>query len=202
MNRQALRRVRYSVAMSLDGYIADPDGGYDWIPVDPDIDFGALFRDVDTVLVGRKSWEIARRQPGGGGMPPLPTYVFSRTLRPADVPGAVLSRDPAQTVAELKRQPGKNIWLFGGGELFRSLLAHDLVDEVEIGLVPVLLGRGLPMLPGADRLARLELLGHRVYAATGTVLLRYQIVRAGAGVKPGARARRSSRRGGERRSRG
>lgn len=171
-----MRRVRYSVAMSLDGYIAGPKGEYDWIPMDPDIDFGALFQDFDTVLMGRKSYDAAQRQSeGGGGMPNLKTYVFSKTLRQEDCPGATVSNDPGGTVTALKRQEGKDIWLFGGGELFRSLLDLQLVDAVEIGLVPVLLGGGLPMLPSGAALSKLELTKHRVYEKTGTVLLNYTL---------------------------
>lgn len=173
-----MRRVRYSVAMSLDGYIADKKGGYDWIVMDPDIDFAALFKDFDTILMGRKSWEAAQKQGGAGaGMPGLKSYVFSRTLRQADCPDATVSATPKETVTALKKEEGKDIWLFGGGELFRSLLAAGLVDAVEIGLVPVLLGGGLPMLPTPGSLANLKLVKHRVYEKTGTVLLNYDVMK-------------------------
>ena len=171
-----MRRIRYSVAMSLDGYIAGPNGEFDWIPMDPDIDFAALFKEFDTMLMGRKSYEAAQKQGGGaGGMPGMKAYVISRTLQQQDCPDATVSADPKRTVKELKAKPGKDIWLFGGGKLFTSMLDLGLVDSVEIGLVPVLLGGGLPMLPSAARLSKLKLTKHRVYEKTGTVLLNYEM---------------------------
>ena len=160
--------------MSLDGYIADPKGGYDWIVMDPDIDFGALFKDFDTVLMGRKSYEAARTK-SGGGMPGMQAYVFSRTLHQQDCPDATVSDSPKETVTALKQKKGKDIWLFGGGALFRSLLGLGLVDAVEVGIVPVLLGGGVPMLPSPATLAKLRLTNHRVYEKTGTVLLNYAL---------------------------
>ena len=81
-----MRRIRYSVAMSLDGYIAGPNGEYDWIPMDPDIDFAAMFSAFDTALMGRKSFEVTQRTGGGGGMPGIRSIVVSRTLAQIDYP--------------------------------------------------------------------------------------------------------------------
>ena len=171
-----MRRVCYSVAMSLDGYIAGPKGEYDWITMDPDIDFGALFKRYDTRLMGRKSWEEARKvQESGAPTMEMPTYVFSRSLRQEDCPGAILSHDLKQTVTELRQLQGKDIWLWGGGELFQSMLDLGLVDGVELAIVPVLLGGGLRMLPAAKHRAKLKLVKHRVYPKTGTVLLNYEV---------------------------
>jgi len=94
-----------------------------------------------------------------------------------DCPGATLSDDAEGVVAELRKKPGKDIALFGGGELFRSLLAAGLVDEVSVSLVPILLGGGVPLLPSPADRARLKLRTHRVYEKTGTVGLEYDIVR-------------------------
>lgn len=167
-----MRRVRFSVAMSLDGYIAGPNGESDWIVIDPDIDFEALMGSFDTVLIGRKTYEATRGH-GGPGMPEIQSYVFSRTLRPSDCPGVTLSDSPAETLAQLKAAPGKDVWLFGGGSLFRSLLELGLVDTIELAVIPVLLGAGVPLLPNPVMNASLRLLDHRIYEKTGTVSLTY-----------------------------
>jgi len=170
-----MRRVRYSVAMSLDGYIAGPQGEFDWIIVDPDIDFGALMGAFDTLLLGRKTYEVTRTQDGGSAMPGMQAFVFSRTLRQADCPDVTVSDNPAETVAELKATSGKDIWLFGGGSLFSSLLQLDLVDSVEVAIIPVLLGGGVPLLPSPASTQKLKLAKHTIYEKTGTVALEYSL---------------------------
>ena len=172
-----MRRVRYGVAMSLDGYIAGPKGEYDWIVMDPDIDFGALMGRYDTFLVGRKTYETMRAQGEAGRPRGIETVVFSRTLEPAEHPGVrVVARNAGEAVRELKERPGREIALFGGGELFRSLLEEGVVDTVEVGVVPVLLGGGIPLLPSPAPRAALKLTSHRLYAKTGTLLLEYDVV--------------------------
>ena len=172
-----MRKVAYGGAMSLDGFIAGPNGEYDWIVMDPDIDFAAMMSRFDTFLIGRKTFEAMRRM--ADEAPPTPgiqNIVCSRTLRPDDCPDATLSHDAARTVAELRTRPGKDIALFGGGELFRSLLSAGLVDEVSVSLIPVLLGGGIPFLPPPADRARLRLKTHRVYEKSGTVGLEYDVV--------------------------
>ncbi|HEX2517169.1 MAG TPA: dihydrofolate reductase family protein, partial [Chloroflexota bacterium] len=113
---------------------------------------------------------------GGAPLSGLDVVVYSRTLRPADYPGAtIVHTDPAQSVRSLKERPGKDIWLFGGGELFRTLLEAGLVDTVEPAVVPVLLGGGVPLLPSPAARTRLSLSRHRVYPKSGIVLLEYTV---------------------------
>ena len=171
-----MRRVRYTVAMSLDGYIAAPDGSYDWIIDDPTIDFSS-FQSFDTMLVGRKTFEVMQTQDASLKMwGEMAIHVCSRTLAAADHPGVTVVPDAAAAVADLRTRPGKDIWLMGGGVLFRSLLDAGLVDQVEVAIIPVLLGDGLPILPPPASMARLELTGNRIYPS-GIVSLTYAITR-------------------------
>ena len=168
------KRLRYQVAVSLDGFIATPDGGYDWIVDDPAIDFKALAREFDTAVAGRKTYDLMASQ-GQVGMPGLEFVVFSRTLAPMEKRGLrIVDEDPARVVAELKKGKGRDIWLFGGGEMLRTLLDAGLVDSVELAVMPVLLGAGIPVLsPGAA--AKLVLSDMKRLPKSGIVFLAYAV---------------------------
>ena len=135
-----MRTVRYSVAASLDGYIAGPNGEFDWIPEDPTVDFGALFAGVDTVLLGRRSYELIAKAGASPWKPDTRVYVFSRTLEPSDhLQVTLVGNDAERVVADLRAEDGEGeIWLFGGGVLFRSLVLAGQVDRVEVTVVPIL----------------------------------------------------------------
>ena len=147
--------------------------------MDPDIDFGALFKQFDTLLMGRRTYEGIEGQGGGGrcllGHEGRRRLAHPEAGRPSRGQGAV--ERVAEAVAALREEKGKDIWLFGGGGLFRSLLELGLVDTVEVALVPVLLGGGIPLLPSPATQARLSLTRHRLYEKTGTVLLEYSVER-------------------------
>ena len=172
-----MRRVRYAVAMSLDGYIAGPKGEADWIVMDPEFEFDAFWKEFDTLLMGRHTFTAMAAMGGGtSGAPGMKVVVASRTLRQGDHTGVtIVSDNLGEAVAALKKEPGKDIWLWGGGDLFRSLLDLHLVDTVEVGVVPVVLGQGIPLLPSPARQAKLTLTSHQVYKKTGTVSLVYDV---------------------------
>ena len=177
------RRLRYQVAVSLDGFIAGTDGEADWIVMDPSIDFDALFKEFDTAVMGRRTYETMAAQGGSGAMPGLDVVVFSRTLPPSTRPGIrIVNDDPAQVVADLKARPGRDIWLFGGGVLCRSLLDAGLVDSVEVCVIPVLLGSGVPLLPPGGSV-KLVLADQKVLPASGILALSYSVP-GGAGKAP------------------
>src|SRR6266852_4845311 len=142
-----MRRVRYSVAMSLDGYIAGPKGEFDWIKTDPDFDFSAVFKQFDTIVAGRGTFE------------PM---------------AAAGDRTWIEALTDLKASPGKDIWLFGGGKLFRSLAEAGMVDTVEVSVIPILLGDGVPLAPNLSKWINLSLVHHKVYSS-GAVSLEYAI---------------------------
>jgi dihydrofolate reductase len=169
-----MRRVRYSVVASLDGYIAGPKGEHDWIVIDPDFDFNAVFGQFDTILVGRRTFDtmVAAQRVT---MPGMKTIVFSRTLRPEDHPQVtIVAKEQRQTLAALKASAGKDIWLFGGGSLFRSLAEDGLVDTLEVSIMPILLGGGVPLSPDLKNRIKLSLTAHKV-KRNGIVSLEYAI---------------------------
>ena len=147
-----MRQLVYSVATSLDGFIAGPKNEYDWIVQDPTMDFGEVFRQFDTMVMGRRTYEFILnegRSPKEFGMK---TFVASTTLDPAHHGVVtVVSSDLSKTVNELKRVSGKDIWLFGGGNTFRALLDAGLVDRVDVSVIPMLLGGGIPLVPPGRR---------------------------------------------------
>jgi dihydrofolate reductase len=173
-----MRRLRYEVATSLDGFIAGPNGEYDWIVQDPAIDFAAMWAQFDTVLMGRKTYEVAKSLRSGFSGSVNRWIVVSNTLKAEENQDIeILHGDLTDAVSALKAETGKDIWLFGGGVLFRTLLDAGLVDTVELSVMPVLLGSGIPLLTEGGR-RRLHLEESKALAS-GILLLKYSIVPVG-----------------------
>lgn len=173
-----MRRVRYNVAMTLDGFIADPNGGYDWIIMDPAIDFAALFAEFDTFVMGRVTFEVVTREGHEAMLEGKEVIVFSSTLKGTPYPNVtIVAGSPEITVRELKSKSGKDILLFGGGVLFRSLVDAGLVDTIEVAVMPVLLSQGLPVVPTGRQVRGMQLTTCKTLPS-GIVMLSYSLPHA------------------------
>jgi dihydrofolate reductase len=167
--------LRYNVAASLDGYIAGPNGEYDWIPDDPSVDFGALFAQFDRFVMGRKTFETLQAQADASPLRGRSIMLISRTLHGPFDGVEIVADDVVARVRAYVRTAQKDVWLFGGAALFRTLLDAGLVDRVEVALVPLLLGGGIKLVPdGAQQ--PLKLLETRT-SASGIQQLIYQVGR-------------------------
>ena len=162
--------------MSLDGYIGAANGEYDWIVQDPEINFGEIWAQFDTFIMGRKTYEPAVARVGSM-FQGKKAVVVSRTLRKADHPEVmIISELTREKIQRLREESQKDIWLFGGGELFRSMLALGEVDMVEAAVIPVLLGGGIPFLPAPAVQTKLKLTSHRVHGS-GIARLTYEVIK-------------------------
>jgi dihydrofolate reductase len=142
-----MRNIVLGLGISLDGYIARLNGAVDYLFMPKDYSMDAFFKSIDTAIMGRKTLDVAL-QHGGSFESPMPAYVFSRS-KPAGQRNGVtfVKESPAALVRKLRKRPGKDIWLMGGGELARDFLKADLVDGLYLGVVPTLLGEGIPLFP-------------------------------------------------------
>lgn len=167
-----MRKVILFIANSLDGYIARRDGSIDWLYTDQDYGYGSFFASIDTVIMGRSTYE----QSLSFGEYPYPgtrAYIFSRTQTGAgDNEALFVAGAPELLVKALKNQSGKNIWLVGGGELVHAFLQQDLIDEFIISTHPLLLGDGIPLFPPAFDTLHLKLTNMTSFD-TGLVQLSY-----------------------------
>jgi dihydrofolate reductase len=190
-----MRTITYGGAVSLDGFLAGPNEELDWLHHSPDVAevMREYWKDVDTILMGRKTYAFsigfqkAQRQTSTKKKPerkppklfPVRTYVFSRTLSTIDAPGTELvtlvKSDAAEFVRNLKREPGKNICLMGGGELAQSLFSANLVDRIGLNIHPILLGSGIPTFRDPGHRVRLKLTESRTIAG-GCILAYYDVL--------------------------
>lgn len=144
----ATRNVVLAVAASLDGYIARSDGRVDWLIDDPTVDLRAYAKQFDVIVAGRKTIDVEKSSGAGGPFGKMSCYIFSRTRPPGKRGGAeYVNRSTGEFVRDLKVLPGKDIWLMGGGELAREFLKEDLVDRMDLAIMPVLIGEGIPLFP-------------------------------------------------------
>ncbi len=186
-----MRTVTYGGAVSLDGFLAGVYGSIDWLHFSKDVQevMTDYWKDVDTILMGRKTYEVAAAQGRAGKKNPkkaksrteneaMRSYVFSRTLKEIGGPGIELvTGDAVEFVRDLKRRPGKGICLMGGGELAQSLLAAGLVDQIGLNIHPILLGAGIPTFRDPGHRVKLTLKECRPIEG-GCILANYKVLHA------------------------
>lgn len=175
------RSVIVHIATSADGYIARPDGDLEWLTSRPApkgfYGMNAFMRSIDTTLLGRKTYEVSLRM-GATFDSKSRHIVFSRHAPPADTPPGVevVNDTIGPFVRRLREQPGKDIWLMGGGELIASFLDAQAIDEFIISVVPVFIGDGIPLVARRHRHAPLELRSSDRFE-DGVVQLHYRVLK-------------------------
>jgi len=194
-----MRKVIVYIATSADGFIARLDGDVGWLErprVAGDYAMDQFYRSIDTVLMGRKTYEFALKV-GQTSYPGKRNCIFSRTPRTSHIPEVeFVSEDAGEFVKRLRMGPGKAIWLCGGGELIASLLDAGQVDEFIIHVIPILIGEGIPLLQPRHRTVPLALVSARSYP-DGVVRLHYRVERRTGAVIASeiVRGKRRTRRG-------
>jgi dihydrofolate reductase len=178
-----MRKVILLAGITIDGHIARPDDSIDYLEMTKEgaRDLGALFASADTIVMGRKTYQVSLKLMGGSYQPPGPrteTFVFSRTQPPGERGGVIFTRQsPTAWLKRLRARRGKHILHMGGGELARSFLQADLIDELFLGVVPILLGDGLPLFPPSFPQRDFVLVENKTYSKN-QISLTYRRVRA------------------------
>jgi dihydrofolate reductase len=174
------RKIIVNIATSADGYIARPDGDLEWLTSRPAPNgfygMNTFMKSIDTMLLGRKTYEASLRLGATFDSKKRWTIVFSRHAPPADAPSGVefVSDAVGPFVNRLREQPGKDIWLMGGGELIASFLDEQVIDEFVVSVAPVFIGDGIPLIARRHRLVPLELLSTERFE-DGLVQLHYRV---------------------------
>jgi dihydrofolate reductase len=174
-----MRKVVLGLGISLDGYIARLDGSVDFLFMPKDYSMGPFFKTIDTAIMGRKTYEVGLKMGGASAFGGSSTayYVMSRSQSPGERDGVTFTNQtPAELIGQIRKRRGKNIWHMGGGELAREFLKADLVDEIYLGVVPVLLGEGLPLFPSGFPQRNFALLENKSFSK-GLIALKYERVR-------------------------
>jgi dihydrofolate reductase len=171
-----MRKVILGLAVSLDGFIEGPNGEYDWCFNDQDYGLSDFFKRIDTLFIGRKTYEMIQSmgEAAGSGFPKLKEYIFSTTLDNVKEGAILIKKSIKKEVEKIKKGKGKDIWLFGGAGLTTSLLNLGIVDEISLAVHPILLGGGKPLFNDIDKRIDLKLVDTKTYA-TGLVSLTYRL---------------------------
>ena len=171
-----MRKLILQLAVSLDGFIEGPNGEYDWCFTDQDYGMTDFLARVDSMLLGRKSYELTQSM-GEAAMAPfskLTPYIVSTTLTEVKEGAVLIKENAEEAVKELKKAQGKDIWLFGGASLTTSLFNAGLIDEFILAVHPVILGAGKPLFTNINNRTALKLKEATTYSS-GLVMLTYTL---------------------------
>lgn len=179
------RRVILDLAVTLDGFIEGPNGEVDWCIMDPDMDFNKFLNQIDTILYGRKSYDI-----WGQYIPKnedsdtdkemwrlvhsKEKYVFSRTQKEPDIRAILINDNIVEEVNKLKKKPGRDIWLYGGSSLITTFINLGLVDEFRLSVHPIILGEGKPLFIDINKRLNLQIVETKKFSS-GVVQLVYRL---------------------------
>jgi dihydrofolate reductase len=168
-----MRKVILALGLTIDGCIARRDGSVDFLFMPKDYSMAPLFSRIDTVVMGRKTYEVGKAMGGDFGGK-LVYYVMSRSLPPGKREGVIFTGDsPSDLIPRLRKEEGKDLWLMGGGELARDFLTADFIDEIQLGVIPVLLGDGIPAFPAGFPQRNFSLRESKTYSR-GLLSLKYE----------------------------
>jgi len=179
------RKIIVEIATSADGYIARPNGDIEWLNSRAKLDYGIMkfYRTIDTILWGRKTydWALAYQKKSGRKESMFDknvvNYIFSRKPPKKPAPEVQFVTEPVKAFARrLRAKPGKHIWMMGGGELIASFLDAGQIDEFHINVIPVLIGKGIPLIAPRHRDISLKLLSSKKFP-DGVVQVHYQVLK-------------------------
>lgn len=178
-----MRKIILDLAVTLDGFIEGPNGETDWCIMDDDMNFDGFLDSIDTIFYGRvsyDSWGIYQPEENAGpeekefwkSIHSKNKYVFSGQGR-KDPEAVFISSDIAEKVAEIKKQDGKDIWLYGGAGIIKTFINLDLIDLYRISVHPLSLGSGKPLFENMKERLELKLVTTNVFRS-GVVQLIYE----------------------------
>ncbi|TYP79657.1 dihydrofolate reductase family protein [Paenibacillus methanolicus] len=154
------------IAMSLDGYIAREDGSVDWLEEvagEGDNGYGKFYEGIGSIIMGRATYDICLGLSDTWMYAGKPCYVYSRTARPSEGLVEFTSEPPEQLIERLRQTSQGHIWLEGGGEIVRLFLERDLIDEMQIAIIPTVLGQGIPLFPAGTKSVSFRLAATETY---------------------------------------
>ena len=170
------RRIILDLAVTLDGFIEGKSGEVDWCIMDPDMGFSDFLKRIDTVLYGRKSYDLWGQYIPADEAPESEKeiwdlvhskkkYVFSRTQKESDRQATYIKENISEMIDQLKNEPGRDIWLYGGASLITTFINLKLVDELRLSIHPVVLGDGTPLFTDLKQRLNLKLVDSKVFAS-------------------------------------